>query len=550
MSSPGGMLQHVKLEKLLPGVALLLLTAFYSPVFLLTLSPVFGSAPSHIFHGYGVAVTAAAGWFLKDVIHRLSGRRAVYLVPVLAFWVPTIQYFMFHQSSSFGNPTGPVIIDIFTFYPLVLLSVACAGKLLQSGLNMSQHGDLMTEHIPLLGSYIIYSAGEHFSKAFISKFIGLTFFLSRGGLQLLIASLYSAAIPSKWLVLAIPSILFSLTSNVHMPFSRTTAALNSAIQVEGYELLARQDSSTGYISVLENLEDGFRVMRCDHSLLGGQWTKMPRNYHPEVKDPIYAVFAMLEAIRLIETDHGEARVDANSKALVIGLGVGTTPSALITHGIETTIVEIDPVVHRFATEYFHLPSNHIAAIEDATVFVRRAQESASPAQYDYIVHDVFTGGAEPVELFTIEFIKGLYDLLKDDGVVAINYAGDISLYPAALAVRTIKAVFPSCRIFREDAAAEAKFDFTNMVIFCKKSNTPLRFREPVKADFLGSRSRQNYLVPKHEVDPAQFDKIEKGGRRVLVAKETGRLHKYLDRGALGHWEIMRTVMPDAVWENW
>jgi spermidine synthase len=102
--------------------------------------------------------------------------------------------------------------------------------------------------------------------------------------------------------------------------------------------------------------------------------------------------------------------------------VGTTPSALITHGIETTIVEIDPVVHKFATEYFDLPSNHIAAIEDATVFVKRvkrAQESANPAQYDYIVHDVFTGGAEPVELFTIEFIQGLYDLLKDDGVIAI-----------------------------------------------------------------------------------------------------------------------------------
>jgi spermidine synthase len=223
---------------------------------------------------------------------------------------------------------------------------------------------------------------------------------------------------------------------------------------------------------------------------------------------------------------------------------------LITHGIETTIVEIDPVVHKFAAEYFHLPSNHIAAIEDATVFVKRAQESPNPAQYDYIVHDVFTGGAEPVELFTIEFIKGLYDLLKDDGVIAINYAGDISLYPAALTVRTIKAVFPSCRIFREDAAADAKFDFTNMVIFCKKSNTSLRFRDPVKADFLGSRSRQNYLVPKHEVDPAQFDKIEKGGKRVLVAKETGRLHKYQDRGTIAHWEIMRTVMPDAVWENW
>ena len=98
-----------------------------------------------------------------------------------------------------------------------------------------------------------------------------------------------------------------------------------------------------------------------------------------------------------------------------GLGVGTTPSALIHHGIETTIVEIDPVVHKFATEYFHLPSNHIAVIEDATTFVQRTP----PAQYDYIVHDVFTGGAEPLELFTLEFLENVGALLKDDGVIAI-----------------------------------------------------------------------------------------------------------------------------------
>lgn len=101
-----------------------------------------------------------------------------------------------------------------------------------------------------------------------------------------------------------------------------------------------------------------------------------------------------------------------------GLGIGTTPAALIKHGIETTIVEIDPVVHKFASEYFHLPSNHIAEIEDATAFVQRSQKSNS-AQYDYIVHDVFTGGTEPVELFTLEFMRGLHALLKPDGVIAI-----------------------------------------------------------------------------------------------------------------------------------
>ncbi|KAL4958899.1 spermidine synthase [Aspergillus stella-maris] len=538
-------------KQLAVGVALLVLAAFYSYVFLLTLAPIYGSTPSHIFHGYGVGFAGAAGWFAKDIIHRLSGRNAVYVVPVLAFWLPVLQYFVTQQSSALGNPTGPVITEVLALYPLVLLSVACAGKLVQSGLNLNRHGDLVAEHIPLLGSYVVYSAGEHLIKAFLSWTIGSTILLSRAGLQILIPIFYAAAVPSKILLLAIPSLLFSLTSNTHLPLGYTTRTLNDALAEEGFSLVARQDSTTGYVSVLDNLEDGFRVMRCDHSLLGGQWLKKRPNYTPPaVKDPIYAVFTMLEAVRLVETPTGAPRVDAGSNALVIGLGIGTTPGALIAHGIDTTIVEIDPVVHKFAMEYFELPPNHTPAIEDARSFVKKAQNAPVKKQYDYIVHDVFTGGAEPVELFTWEFISGLKDLLKDDGVVAINYAGDLTLYPTALSIRTIKSIFPTCRLFREEVDTDIGAEFTNMVIFCTKAHHPLVFRDAVQSDFLNSRFRQRYLVPRHEVDPARFDVVEEGGRRVLWDREVGRLHKYQDRGALEHWAIMRTVMPDAVWEGW
>ncbi|KAL4808764.1 S-adenosyl-L-methionine-dependent methyltransferase [Aspergillus unguis] len=541
-------------RQLVVGVALLVLAAFYSYAFLLTLAPIYGSTPSHIFHGYGVGIAGAAGWFAKDIIHRLSGRKAVYFVPVLAFWLPVLQYFVSQQSSELGNPTGPVVIEVLALYPLVLLSVACAGKLVQSGLDLSRHGDLVAEHIPLLGSYVVYSVGEHLIKAFLNKFIGSTVLLSRAGLQILIPAFYAAAIPSKALLLAIPSLLFTVTSNVHLPLGYTTSALNDVLSEEGYALVARQDSTTGYISVLDNLDDGFRVMRCDHSLLGGQWVKQRPNYTPPtVKDPIYAVFTMLEAVRLVEPASGVPRVDADSNALVIGLGIGTTPGALISHGIDTTIVEIDPVVHKFAIDHFGLPPNHTPVIEDARAFVQKAQGAPVPKQYDYIVHDVFTGGAEPVELFTYEFISGLNALLKDDGVIAINYAGDLNLYPTALSIRTIKAIFPTCRLFREDASSEVGPDFTNMVIFCTKSSShlaPLKFRDPVPADFLESRFRARYLLPKHEVDASRFETVEAGGRRVLHAGETGRLHKYQDRGALEHWSIMRTVMPDRVWEGW
>jgi spermidine synthase len=100
-----------------------------------------------------------------------------------------------------------------------------------------------------------------------------------------------------------------------------------------------------------------------------------------------------------------------------GLGVGTTPAALMAHGIDTTIVEIDPAVHDFATKYFGLPSDHKVVITDAVTYASQLAESGQ--KFDYVVHDVFTGGAEPVDLFTLEFLRDLHSVLKPDGVIAI-----------------------------------------------------------------------------------------------------------------------------------
>ena len=71
-------------------------------------------------------------------------------------------------------------------------------------------------------------------------------------------------------------------------------------------------------------------------------------------------------------------------------------------------------------QYFDLPLNHTSVIQDAVYFVDQAQ-LAGPEHhtYNYIVHDVFTGGAEPASLFTQEFLQGLSNLLKPNGVIVI-----------------------------------------------------------------------------------------------------------------------------------
>ena len=86
-------------------------------------------------------------------------------------------------------------------------------------------------------------------------------------------------------------------------------------------------------------------------------------------------------------------------------------------------MEIDPVVHRYASRYFNLLPNHTAVIQDAISFVEESRKNGSEGSFDYIIHDVFTGGAEPAALFTQEFLSGLSYLLKGDGVIAVVSQG-------------------------------------------------------------------------------------------------------------------------------
>jgi hypothetical protein len=88
-----------------------------------------------------------------------------------------------------------------------------------------------------------------------------------------------------------------------------------------------------------------------------------------------------------------------------------------------------------------------------------------------------------------------------------------------------------------------------MVIFCKKTpNSPLKFRKPIEADFLGSGARRAFLLPRHElaITAENFD-LE---GEVLRIGKTKQLEAWHTESALGHWKVMRGVLPSEVWENW
>jgi hypothetical protein len=543
---PSSLPRLIRVLYLLKAAALVVLAATYSPISQLTLSPVYGAVGANVYHDKGLVATVLFIAFARGGIANYMPRNLGFALPIFAFWIPSIQYILFQYSASLGNPIGPLWTESLTCFPLVALSLYVALQYIDAAALGSFEIGGVDVNWPN-GTFLLFALVRWAVKGPIFHNVGRYIFTTRIGMQMIVAMIYASILPSNLFMLSIPSVAFTTLGNVHTPLQRTTAVLNDTLATYNYTLLERQESLTGYISVLENHDLKFRAMRCDHSLLGGEWVIPPRKgQHKQLKEPIYAIFAMLEAVRLVKT---EIDLSSEPRALNIGLGIGTAPTAMMVHGIQTDVIELDPTVYYFAAKYFGLPPGLITEIGDAVESVTATVSRDVSEIYDYIIHDVFTGGAEPVNLFTREFLSNLKTLLKPNGVIAINYAGDLVGPSASLIYRTINSVFPSCRVFREVEAPEAgstAVDFTNMVFFCTKTSKPIEFRKPVESDFLGSGATQEHLLPQHEI-PAE--KFQHGGD-VLTTRNTKELEKWQVGSAIGHWKVMRTVIPPAVWENW
>lgn len=277
---------------------LLSLAAIYSNVSLLSLSPVYGSIPSSIYHAKGVMSACFLGWSFNLFLRRQLPIKPILLLPVLAAWIPVTHFFLFKVSGFLGGRFGPVIIEGVSFLPLLLLSVSCTATVLDD-LEMNP-GRLqwLVDATPGISSYAFFKTIEYFSGNYINSTIGATIVQTRIGLSLLLTGIYSLFAPSKLLLYAIPAVLHTLFLNTHLPTPYATSTLNTAMQKTGWTLLDRKESLTGYISIVESAENRFRVMRCDHSLLGGEWLAREAG----VKEPIYGVFVMLEAVRLVKVE--------------------------------------------------------------------------------------------------------------------------------------------------------------------------------------------------------------------------------------------------------
>ncbi|RUP17956.1 S-adenosyl-L-methionine-dependent methyltransferase, partial [Jimgerdemannia flammicorona] len=300
-----------------------------------------------------------------------------------------------------------------------------------------------------------------------------------------------------------------------------------------------------------------------------------------------------------------------------GLGIGISTSSLQRHNITVDIVEIDPAIYTFARDYFNLTptapheggATHRAFIQDGRQYIRNAAErvvqmeraaggggdnngdqeqskegkkrvasATAPLLYDYVLHDVFTGGSLPVQLFTVEALKDIRKVLKKDGVLALNFAGSehkAIREPLDIIASTIATVFSHVKCFREPptSSSESAEAFDNMVrmlpfhsanhiqktkTICRTSRhvffasvKPLAFRRTIEGDYLGSAMRR-HLLPRLTMYPVRLNlpKADISVPPKIVSDKENPLAELQMPLAVEHWRVMREVFPVGFWVNY
>ncbi|CAG8444762.1 6122_t:CDS:2 [Dentiscutata erythropus] len=285
---------------------------------------------------------------------------------------------------------------------------------------------------------------------------------------------------------------------------RKTTLNNTVVNNVEYTILARNESITGWIEVVEEIKPrNIRVLRAGHSLLGGVFR--------ETRDSIYGCFYLMEA-------------------------------SLQAHNVEMDVVELDPVVYDFAVNYFDLKREHKIYLQDGRKFINNADARI----YDYVLHDVFTGGSVPSTLFSIEALEQIKRILKKNGILALNFVSSERWPHAesfALVANTITTVFPYVKCFRE-GPQEGSVPFQNMVFFA--SSNYITFSTATQTDFLGSASREyvlgNFL--NWQINLNKYRNVTG-----VITDEHNPLDKLQRISAFEHWKVMREVFPQEFWIN-
>ena len=314
---------------LIPRIfGLTLLTAVSIETTRLCLSPVYGSPPTAYHRNWEINLVALVYVSYSELSDKVQNH-LLSCMSLLGCAIPAIVSETFRFSGQLGPSWGPTFISLVTSLPLLYLTLL---HVLRDNMTLARQTPELWDNLkPLPAAFLLLAAwgtmsvfrrGAAYGLQFAIETFGAEGFSIFGAQFVLGFGFAALAWWKKQYWVVVVALALSSAFNVHVPVVWNQGRLNGVLQAEGYKLLARQESVTGYVSVLENVKDGFRVMRCDHSLLGGEWVKEMSG--SKLKEPVYGIFVMLEAVRLVETKStikGSVKGDDSRKKALVMYGI-------------------------------------------------------------------------------------------------------------------------------------------------------------------------------------------------------------------------------------
>eukprot|EP01114_Cavostelium_apophysatum_P014125 TRINITY_DN3583_c0_g1_i1.p1 TRINITY_DN3583_c0_g1~~TRINITY_DN3583_c0_g1_i1.p1 ORF type:complete len:327 (+),score=68.06 TRINITY_DN3583_c0_g1_i1:276-1256(+) len=226
-----------------------------------------------------------------------------------------------------------------------------------------------------------------------------------------------------------------------------------------WSILEIKDTPYGRLIAFEK-KGHFRLLACGHSFLGGV-------HFDADHSSLLTAFPIQSAVYFANLD--------GRKLLQIGVGVGIVARLVKSFNpqVHVDVVDINAGVVEFAEKYFYYHDADRTYIEDGRQFLFSRDE-----RYDFIVHDVYSGGYTSPHLMTKEVFERIKEMLNPKGVLCFNlltYVTGPKERGFHHIYKTIRSVFTYVNCY---SSVDDEEVFVNSIIFA--SMTPLEFAIPQK----------------------------------------------------------------------
>jgi len=184
-----------------------------------------------------------------------------------------------------------------------------------------------------------------------------------------------------------------------------------------------------------------------------------------------------------------------SDALILGVGGGAIANIFQNNlGFNVDAVELDERVAQVARQYFALSNNVNVIVDDARHYLEETQK-----KYDLILFDVYRGEIPAPHVFTLESLAKTKSLLKENGLIVVNFPGFLESKPGQAArsiYKTLLAAGLETRILPTPGpeanrnilfvASRKKQDFRSLRVPLSQNGKPVDaetlFYDPQKMD--------------------------------------------------------------------